>query len=249
MSEVLPTQSAAREIEGEGTSEEAWQAWGKLATLAPLDLHPAARLLVVAPHPDDEILALGGLLQRHPRARIVAVTDGEASHPDSSVLDPTRLAALRRDETSAALRALGAPDVRVTRLALPDGGVTATAVANALDGLLDEGDVCLATWRRDGHPDHEAVGEGAALACAGRGARLLEYPVWTWHWARPGDERVPWHRARRIPLDAAAREHKRLAIGEFRTQILPLGPALGDRVVLPPRVLARFHRDLEIVFE
>lgn len=241
--------AAAREIEGDGTPEHAWQAWGKLPALPVLELDRTARLVVVAPHPDDEVLAVGGLLQLHRRARLVAVTDGEASHPDSDVLDPAGLAALRRDETATALGRLGLPEVRVTRLSLPDGGVSSVAVADALEDLLEEDDVCLATWRRDGHPDHEAVGEGAALACAARRVRLLEYPVWTWHWARPGDERVPWHRARRIPLDVATRARKRLAIGAFRTQTLPLGAAPGDRVVLPPHVLARFHRDLEVVFE
>lgn len=237
-----------RRIGGDGTPEADWQAWGGLAALPVLDLSEARRLVIVAPHPDDEVLGLGGLLQGHPRVQLVAVTDGEASHPDSTVVDRDRLAALRRAESAEALSRLGRPRIPVTRLSLGDGAVRARSVAAALEPLLTEGDVCLATWRGDGHPDHEAVGEAAAAACASRGVRLLEYPIWTWHWARPGDPRVPWHRARRIPLDADARARKNLAVQAFRTQIRPLGPGPGDRVVLPPHVLARFDRDLEVVF-
>jgi hypothetical protein len=57
------------------------------------------------------------------------------------------------------------------------------------------GDLCLATWRGDGHPDHEAVGRAAARAARFVGATLWEFPVWAWHWARPGAIEVPWHRS------------------------------------------------------
>ena len=53
--------AARPRIEGEGTSGRVWQAW--LPALACADmahvagLLPAQRLVVVAPHPDDEVLA------------------------------------------------------------------------------------------------------------------------------------------------------------------------------------------------
>jgi LmbE family N-acetylglucosaminyl deacetylase len=66
----------------------------------------------------------------------------------------------------------------VHRLGQPDGGIDEDALAAALEPLLGPGRWCLATWRADGHPDHEAVGRAAARACTATGARLLEYPVW-----------------------------------------------------------------------
>ena len=65
---------------------------------------------------------------------------------------------------------------------------------------------CAATWRGDGHPDHEAVGRAAATAVERTGAVLVEYPVWMWHWALPGDPDVPWYRAHTVPLDT--RRHR-----------------------------------------
>lgn len=234
-------------IDGDGTDEATWLGWPQLHGWPALALDPADPPLVVAPHPDDEILGVGGLLALVGAADVVAVTDGEASHPLSTVYTREKLAAIRRDETDAALFRLGLDPVLVHRLSQPDGGIDETALAEALEPLLWPGRWCFVTWRHDGHPDHEAAGRAAAAACARTGARLLEYPVWMWHWAGPDDERVPWNRARRISVAAPVREKKRAAMGEFRSQIEPLGPAPGDAPILPPARLARFERAFETV--
>jgi len=94
-------------ILGRGTAEARWQQWGRLGTLplvSAADLGPD--LLVVAPHPDDEVLGAGGLLALA-GGEVVAVTDGEASHPRSDAVDPADLVAARRAETAVALGLLG----------------------------------------------------------------------------------------------------------------------------------------------
>ena len=235
-------------IVGGGTEELRWRDWPAVSSWPPLGPAPATAPLVVAPHPDDEILGVGGLIALLGAAEIVAVTDGEASHPDSTVHTPGELAVIRREETRRALEQLGVPAARVHRLGHPDGGIDEAALTVTLTGLLTPGRWCVATWRGDGHPDHEAVGRSAAAACAATGARLLEYPIWTWHWAVPDDERVPWERARRIDLTPAAELAKAAAIGEFTSQIYDLGPAPGDAAILPPHVLARFARPFEVLF-
>jgi len=235
-------------ITGAGTGEAVWRPWLSTSDAAPLDLTDAGCPLVVAPHPDDEILGVGGLLATLGRGDIVAVTDGEASHPKSTVYSQAELAALRRRESGAALSRLGLPQARVHRLGQPDGGIDEDAVATALTAWLYPGRWCLATWRGDGHPDHEAVGRAAARACQDTGARLLEYPVWTWHWSRPGDPRIPWRRARVVPLADAARAAKSAAIEAFRSQIAPIGPDPADAAILPDTTLARFRRPFEVVF-
>ncbi len=235
---------------GDGTPEDAWRPW--LATRAWPSWRSTGcrpRAVVVAPHPDDEVLGAGGLMALLAAAgtavEVVAVTDGEASNPGGSV-PPAALAALRVAETEAALAALGVV-ARVTRLGLPDGGAAALEdpVRDALH--LAPGDWLLGTWSGDGHPDHEAVGRACAAAAARDGARLLAYPVWTWHWATPDDPRVPWGRARRVPLPAAVQQAKARAVQAFRTQVAPLGPRPEDAPVLPPHVLARFARTEEVV--
>jgi len=232
-------------IVGEGTAEADWARWPGLAGLAPLDLAGAGCPLIVAPHPDDEVLGAGGLLARL-GGELVAVTDGEASHPGSTVLAAGRLAGLRRAETAEALAALGRPGTVVHHLAQPDGAVDEPLLTGQLAELLRPGRWCVATWRGDGHPDHEAVGRAAAAACGATGARLVEYPVWAWHWSGPGDGRLPFDRARRLDLDDATQAAKRIAIDCFTTQVRPLGPDPADAAVLPPTVLARFTRAFEV---
>jgi LmbE family N-acetylglucosaminyl deacetylase len=237
-----------RAIEGTGTDDTRWRSWPAVAAWPALAVDPPGPPLVVAPHPDDEVLGVGGLLASLRAAEVVAVTDGEASHPGSTVYSRTELAGLRRDETAEALRRLGLAGTPVVHLGQPDGAIDEDAVAAALAERLTPGRWCLTTWSGDGHPDHEAVGRAAAAACAATGARLLEYPIWTWHWARPDDDRVPWRRARRVDLPPAARRAKEAAIQAFPSQIADLGPEPGDAAILPPHVLERFRRPFEVVF-
>ncbi len=244
-------------IAGAGTPEADWQAWPGLHSLPPLDLSGCERVVLLAPHPDDEILGVGGLLRqlahRGATVEVVAVTDGEASHPASRSITPGTLAARRRLESDAALKTLGLETVRVHRLGLPDGGLVAleAALAAAVDDVFKEaapGTWCLSTWDSDGHPDHEAVGRAAQGVCQRYGVRLLMYPIWTWHWARPDDPRVPWSRARSITLDEATHAAKLAAIDCFTTQIRPLSPAPQDAPVLTPGMLDRLRRRAEVVW-
>ncbi|MCG8915678.1 PIG-L family deacetylase [Actinokineospora sp. PR83] len=231
------------EIEGMGTDESAWRGWPVLGALPPLP-NPETPVVVVAPHPDDEVLGVGGLLRLARGVRLLAVTDGEASHPNTTVYTPPELAAVRRRETAAALATLGVA-ARVDRIGMPDGDIDEDALVPLIARVLRPGARCLATWRGDGHPDHEAVGRAAARACARTGARLLEYPVWTWHWSTPGDPRVPWSTALRVDLPPEVAAAKRAAVAEFASQVNPLGP---DPAILPPPVLRRLTRDFEVVF-
>lgn len=240
------------QIAGRGTAEETWLPWLDQVRsggpeLSELDLSAAGSPIVVAPHPDDEVLGLGGLLCRLGRGEVIAVTDGEASHPRSQVYGPAALAHVRRRETTEALARLGLPHAAVHHLGHPDGGIDEDRLTAELERRLSPGRWCLATWREDGHPDHEAVGRAASRACESTGARLLEYPVWMWHWARPGDPRVPWHRMRAVNLNADHLASKAAAIAAFRSQIQPIGPDPADAAILPPHIVARFTRPYEVV--
>lgn len=206
---------------------------------------------MAAPHPDDETLGVGGtiwLLGRQGwQVEVVAVTDGERSHPHTALRSPAGLARLRRVEQDAALAHLGIGPSRVHRLGLPDTAVAAheEAVADALSARVGPGDWLFAPWDHDGHRDHDAVGRAAGRAAQVRGARLLAYPVWTWHWAHPGHPALGAWRPLRIDLPTAAREARDAALRVYTTQTAPLDP--DQRPIVTPAMLERHRRPWEVV--
>ena len=101
-----------------------------------LEVPETTRLLVIAPHPDDEVLGAGGLMQRvHSTGgavRVVYLTDGdgypEGVKEEDHVQAPTAKDYLgygkqRRREARAALVRLGLADAFQTFLGFPDGGL------------------------------------------------------------------------------------------------------------------------------
>jgi LmbE family N-acetylglucosaminyl deacetylase len=237
-------------IDAPGTAEDDWRSWRLLHELPVVDISGWSSVVVVAAHPDDEVLGVGGILAMlaasRARLRLVAITDGEGSHPGLGPAAAGRLAECRAAETSTALRRLGAP-VEIVRLRVPDTGVgrREAEVREKLSRLVSGFRMCLAPWDGDLHADHEAAGRAARAACAAGGVSLLSYPIWTWHWAHPRDSRVPWERAARLPLSPGAAQRKREAIGCFGSQLRPRGTHRPP--VLPPEVIAHFIRDQEVL--
>lgn len=247
---------SGRAIRGEGTPEAAWLAWPGLPALTPVAAHAlvpeGGRAMIVAPHPDDEILAVGGLMAMLARdgthTQVVAVTDGTASHRGSTLWPVERLARERPSESRLALQRLGI-ERPILRLGLPDGELerVSDVLAGCLQRLLKRNDVVFTTWREDGHPDHEATGRACAVAAARCKARLVEVPVWAWHWATPGDTRLPWQRARRLDLDAEGAQRKRDAVQAFASQLEP-DPSTGAGPILRASTVARAARPFEVLF-
>ncbi|WP_160010494.1 bifunctional PIG-L family deacetylase/class I SAM-dependent methyltransferase [Nocardioides sp. AX2bis] len=242
-----------------GTPATAWRAdprWAALldGTGRPADdpLAEVDRVVVLAAHPDDETLGAGGLLATaHARGLTVSVvvaTLGEASHPRSPTHTPAQLAERRARESHAAVATL-APGCVPLLLGLPDGGVAdhEDTVTTAVVDVVGDGrrTLVVAPWRRDGHPDHEAVGRAGAAAAVRCGADLREYAVWFWHWASPVD--APWHRFTALPLGPAAVAAKAAAVRAHRTQVESLSDRPGDEVLLGPDLLAHAAGNVEVL--
>lgn len=156
------------------------------------------RLLVFAPHPDDESLACGGLIRRARNAgadvRVVVATNGDTNpwpqrlterrwRLDRDAVD--RWAALRTSEARAALHAMGVHADHAHFLQWADQGLTTR--------LVHDGEASVAELARiirlhrptlvampsihDSHPDHSALAIllKAALRAESSPARLLAY--------------------------------------------------------------------------
>jgi LmbE family N-acetylglucosaminyl deacetylase len=140
--------------------------------------------VIVAPHPDDEMIGAAGLIGalrlQGSDVHVIVVSDGAASHPGSVRWPRKRLVAARRQESLRALRRLMVLPSRVTFLGLPDGALTGDVARCRLRlhrRLARCGaDLLVAPAASDAHPDHQAV--AAALSQWRCGARRLSYQVW-----------------------------------------------------------------------
>lgn len=240
-----------------GTPEDAWVVAGICDRPRALDLEGVDALVVLAAHPDDESLGAGGLVHRLGArgvpVTVVVATDGEGSHPESAT-SPAELRAVRRREVVAAVGELS-PRVRVVLLGLPDGGLREhrpeleRGLAAALDLTGGERPLLCAPWRGDGHRDHRIAGEVAAALAGRRGARLVEYPLWLWHWGDPAGDDVPWDDLRGLTLSAEDAAAKEKAVAAHASQVRPLSPEPGDEAVVGPEMLRHAARPVEVLVE
>ena len=145
-----------------------------------------ARVMVMAPHPDDETLGAGGVLQRAVAARaavrVLFATDGENNPWPQRVLERrwrigagerARWASRRRAEALAALRVLGVASECVDFLGLPDQRLTEVLLREDDPGAMLAAEIH--DWRPtlivgpsmlDLHPDHSALAILLELALA-----------------------------------------------------------------------------------
>jgi LmbE family N-acetylglucosaminyl deacetylase len=147
---------------------------------------PCTRTVVIAPHPDDESLAVGGLTAAITSAgagvQVLAVTDGENAYAGE-----TGFGRIRVQEQQRALQALGVNSSEIFRLGLPDSGVAAhePELTDSIRSLVTPDTHVIAPWPGDFHPDHESCGRAAMLAADYTGATVTFYFFWTWHRGTP----------------------------------------------------------------
>lgn len=186
-----------------------------IGTAVPLRTAPCRRVVVVTAHLDEELCAVGGLLARlagrHPTVDVLAVTDGDG---DSAAVDRTTR---RRRLQPQAYAALGFGQVRRHRLNLQSANVAAAevdivaAVSELVGYDRPRGVWCLSPWHRDGHPDHDAAGRAAAIACQGYGVRLARYLITAW--SRSDLPPPPPARLRTVALPPKLLARKTAALG------------------------------------
>lgn len=131
----------------------------------------AQRVLVLAPHPDDEVLGCGGaitdLAARGAAIDVLLVTDGAAFAAGEA--GRREIAARRVGESRAALGILGGGTVHEG--GFPDRGLGGrpAELENLIAAWLEKAspDLVFAPSPLETHPDHRAVA-GALFALAGR---------------------------------------------------------------------------------
>ncbi len=205
----------------------------ELVLSTPLHLQRHDRLLVLAPHPDDESLACGRLLQIAgdvgAAKRVLVITDGDNNPwPQRWMERRWRIGAeqrlrwglRRREEARAALMILGVAESEVGFFGLPDLGIT-QLLLNADPILLDrlrteieefKPTLIIAPALSDRHPDHSALHVALRLVLAHQPtARVLSYVM-------HGQPNVSSDIE--IAMDVQQQQRKRAAIAAHTSQMV-----------------------------
>jgi LmbE family N-acetylglucosaminyl deacetylase len=135
--------------------------------------------LVLAAHPDDEIIGCGITLQRDPQALVIVVTDGrkgtDETRPD---LPPDQMARERRRESRAVLADLGVRDVHF--LDQTEGEFHPSAALEMVRRITGDGqglDAIYCHRLYDEHPDHRRVAVVGLMLAMDWNVRLWQFAV------------------------------------------------------------------------
>jgi len=134
------------------------------------------RILVIAPHPDDEAIGMGGFLLKYAtNCTVVLATNGCNGNPEWS---REQTIDTRKTEFINALNSLGVEDYKM--LDVDDTSLKKNI--DVLGGILtDEYDYIFIPNRKDKHPDHQCIYRYVKNKVNSRGLHgvVIEYEVWT----------------------------------------------------------------------
>lgn len=197
-----------------------------------------ADVVVVAPHPDDESLATGGMIQaalaRGAKVSVIILTDGDRNPWPQRVIERrlriganerARWGRRRRAEAERALAVLGVNAPAAHFLGWPDMGLTARLMSGACASTRELADLFTrmlpTTSARsllvipalaDRHPDHSAAHVLVEMALA-RAELVPHTLVYTVH----GPARSS---ATELPMEERWRRRKLMAVDEHYTQLV-----------------------------
>jgi len=146
---------------------------------------PKAKVLVLAPHPDDDIMGCGGVIHKHilngSKVRVIYITKGDGE----TQLFGKKITDTRRSEAISALRVLGVTEQYFGLV--PDGKVTAQNAGQIIKEAIEdfEPELIYSPTELDDHADHRETANGLRWALK-RSKKidpalinLYFYEVWT----------------------------------------------------------------------
>lgn len=219
--------------------------------------HSFISILLLSPHPDDEIFGLGGIilqtLQQGGKVHIAYLTDGEGSGvwPDKEEIGRNRITLSEKVCDTLGLR----PE-DITRLHMADGAVPHPGqtgfpeAVKQIKGLIEtlKPDAVFATHTLDYWPfDHVACAHIAreAVNQAEHKTQLWYYWVWAWHKVRPWQMlKIKFRKLQKIDIRDQMAEKKAL-MDIYLNAVTPDGKPWAG--VLPKPLLGAFNYPVEIV--
>lgn len=140
---------------------------------------PNTKILIVAPHADDESIGCGGILLLYGKqCDIWVLTDGRHGHTTEKYSDEDLLIMTRQQELKKAAKFVGVKNVKFQSI---EDGRLAQNMSCLLNESITKYDYVFIPNRYESHPDHKTVYYALQKMISQQNARgcLIEYEVWT----------------------------------------------------------------------
>lgn len=152
---------------------------------------PPGKVLVLAPHPDDDVIGCGGTIKLHrennDEVKVIYLSDGSGGFPKKKKINSIRerkaLAKIRSEEAKSATKMLGVSDLIFWKY--PDGRLNANrSTIKLLQNILDDYQpkTIYVPSFLDPHPDHYETAKILASTLREKSnfnGQIFSYEVWS----------------------------------------------------------------------
>lgn len=185
------------------------------------------KLLILAPHPDDEVFGCSGLIQQQiisgREVYIIFMTRGEASHGNCCDIDKEVLKSERAKLTDNALSLLGVKQYNIFRLSYPDGSlIYCSEESKKLKSLINQinPDAIFVPHSGEGWNDHIETQNIAMELIKDKNIELYAYCVWFWYY---NVWKIDWKNAFTLKMTSEQKKLKNKAIDIYIEANAPCG--------------------------
>ena len=199
-----------------------------LALLRSKRLRNKGTILIIAPHPDDEVIGCAGLIQQSLNQGINLVicilTGGEASHQTCCKIAPQTVKAARHELAQKIDTQLGVPLSNLYFLNFTDGKISKDSTeVEQLKSIIKKtkpDSIYIPHQKGEGWSDHIEAGNIIKELCRNNSASIYEYCVWFWYynvWS------LDLKNAYILQMTSKEHQNKLQAIHDYITPLAPCG--------------------------
>lgn len=211
----------------------------------------SGKIIIIAPHPDDESLGCGGLIARlcaeNNPPHIAVLTGGGGSLRERSDISETEVVNARRKLTLDSANQLGLPKGNIHFFDFKDGDIGAHSESemSRLRIMINDlsPDNILVPHNGEGWPDHLAARD-IGIELAPENASVWEYCVWMWYY---NVWRLDWKNAAVLRMSDTEHSAKLRAVDAYVKPLAPCGAPWSG--VLPKPFLKANRSRTELYFK
>ena len=226
-----------------------------VATLCSKELNLSGydKVLIISPHPDDEVFGCGGLMhslvQTGKKVEVIIMSKGEAVHRDCCPDEENNIIKARAELTDASNGVLGISPNQIHRLDFPDGSFFSVKedddMVRALNDLICEiaPTEVFIPHPYENSPDHVAATRFSEQVLQDYVGEIYYYCVWTWYHMPIYKILLLKYRNARL-LRVADRDAKNKAIDIYINNSAPCGVSYSGDLPKPLIHAARWKYEL-----